>query len=161
MWKTEYNEGVRETLWRSSRRARLPRKKESSLSWFRCRAQRTKNKESSRRRPPPHSFEGVIFLKFIFLSDSFYKAYIQCSEIEQKRDRPYIQACVQMGGRLFAVPMRSHIKHKYVLWTDKENNCGLDFSKAVVLKRQEYIDDTRQPYVRPNEFESYEEKITL
>ena len=39
--------------------------------------------------------------------------------------------CVQIGGVLFAVPMRSHIKHKYALWADKENHCGVDFSKAV------------------------------
>lgn len=91
-------------------------------------------------------------MTFIFLSQAFYDAYAPCSEIEQKRDRPYIQTCVRLGGTVFAIPLRSNIKHKYVLWTDKDNSCGLDFTKTVVIERNYYIDRTRVPHIRPNEF---------
>lgn len=52
-----------------------------------------------------------------------------------------------------------HIKkeeelYEYVLWTDEENRCGLDFSKAIVLTKPKYIDRSRKPYIRPNEFNS-------
>lgn len=100
-------------------------------------------------------------MDFIFLSDSFYSAYNRCKEIEQKRDRPYIQVCIRINSHLFAVPLRSHIKHKYVLWTDEERGCGLDFSKAVVIKRSEFIDGERKPYIRPNEFEALRGKDHL
>ncbi len=92
-------------------------------------------------------------MKYIFLTQKFYDDYKNCPEIEQKIDRPYIQVCIKINDYLFAVPLRSHITHKYVLWSDKENSCGLDFSKAVLLlKPDEYIDFTRSPYIRPNEF---------
>lgn len=92
--------------------------------------------------------------KFIFLSENFYKAYSaeKYPEIERKPDRPYVEVCVVVDRVRFAVPLRSNIEHKYVLWTDRENHCGLDFSKAVVIEREEYIDTTRTPYIRDNEF---------
>lgn len=91
-------------------------------------------------------------MKFIFLSGQFYTAYAHCPEIERKTNRPYAMVPVKIGQWTFAVPLRSHIHHKYVLWTDEANHCGLDFSKAVVIEKPEYISD-RQPHIRPNEFE--------
>ena len=70
------------------------------------------------------------------------------------QDRPYIQVCVEIDGVQYAIPMRSHIKHKFVLWTDKNNGCGLDFSKVVVIESLKDIDDTKTPYIRDNEFAS-------
>ena len=94
-------------------------------------------------------------MKYIFLTEKFYDDYKSCSEIEQKRDRPYMQVCIEIDRHLFAVPLRSHITHEHVLWSDKKNGCGLDFSKAVViLKPDEYIDKVRKPYIRPNEFKN-------
>ena len=74
--------------------------------------------------------------KFVFLSKEFYARHKeqQHTEIEQKQDRPYIQVCVEIDGVQYAITMRSHIKHKFVLWTDKNNGCGLDFSKVVVIE---------------------------
>lgn len=100
-------------------------------------------------------------LKFIFLSEEFYSNYKGCKEIEQKTDRPYIMVCVQIGGVLFAVPMRSHIKHKYALWTDKENHCGVDFSKAVVIVKESYIEQGIVPHIRQAEFDSLRGKDML
>ena len=92
--------------------------------------------------------------KFIFLSADFYSAYPveRYPEIEQKAERPYIYVSTLINGVQFAVPLRSNINHKYVLWTDKVNRCGLDFSKAVVLAKSNYIDRSRIPHIRPNSF---------
>jgi len=90
-------------------------------------------------------------LKYIFLTNQFYIDYQHCTEIEQKVERPYVQVYININGVDFAVPFRSEINHPHVLWTDKENKCGLDFSKAVVIEHRDYIDTTLKPYIRPNE----------
>lgn len=91
-------------------------------------------------------------LKPVFLTDAFYRAYVNFPEIEQKETRPYICIQVIVDGVLWGIPLRSHIKHGYAIWTDKENGCGIDFTKAVVIENPEqYISPTR-PYIRPEEF---------
>lgn len=97
-------------------------------------------------------------MNFIFLSASFYRDYSCCKEIAEKSNRPYIQVCVKINGVWFAVPMRSHIKHPYALLTDTENHCGIDFTKAVVIEKPEYIDTTRKPQIRQNEFNALKGK---
>ena len=49
--------------------------------------------------------------------------------------------------------MRLDIHHPHVLWTDKENNCGVYFSRAVVIKEEDYIESVQEPHLRQNEFE--------
>lgn len=100
-------------------------------------------------------------MDFIFLSQQFYDDYKNCPEIEQKANRPYMRVCISMNGVRYAVPFRSNINHKYVLWTDKENKCGLDFSKSVVLTKRSYIDSTATPHIRPNEFDALRGKEYL
>ena len=91
-------------------------------------------------------------LKTVFLTKAFYTAYANCREIEQKETRPYIRIQVMVNGVLWGIPLRSHISHDHVLWTDKENGCGIDFTKAVVItKPTKYISGT-QPHIRPDEF---------
>ena len=91
-------------------------------------------------------------LNAVFLTEEFYRAYEKCAEIEQKKTRPYIMVEVFVDGVLWGVPLRSHITHEYVIWTDKENGCGIDFTKAVVIEKpDEYISDNA-PHIRPNEF---------
>lgn len=99
-------------------------------------------------------------MQFITLSQAFYDDYKDCSEIEQKNNRPYIRTVIKCNGYYFAVPLRSHIKHKYVLWTDEENRCGLDFSKSVVILKNKYIGDVK-PIIRQNEFDSLKGKEHL
>lgn len=97
--------------------------------------------------------------EFTFLSDKFYQDFAGCSEIEQKKNRPYIQVEVVIDGVLFGVPLRSNIRHPHVLWTDKKNLCGIDFSKAVVISdRKNYIDMSTKPYIRPSEFRALKGK---
>lgn len=94
--------------------------------------------------------------RFIFLSEKFYNTYPAAlyPEMEQKKNRPYIQVCIEIDGVQFAIPLRSDIHHPHVLWTDKANHCGVDFSKAVVIMDSSFIDSDAEPYVRQNEFDA-------
>ena len=97
-------------------------------------------------------------MQFIFLSKDFYNDFKGFTEIEQKPTRPYIQIVIKVNGTLFAIPMRSNINHKNAFFTDKKNKCGVDFSKAVVITDNKYIDLSRSPYIRPNEFKALQGK---
>ena len=90
------------------------------------------------------------------MSDYFYEVFPHdiYPEIEQKKQRPYIQVVTLINDVRFAIPLRSNINHPHVLWTDKKNKCGLDFSKAVVIVEDKYIDLSKKPYIRVNEFNS-------
>ena len=92
--------------------------------------------------------------RFVFLSKKFYNTYptSQYPEMEQKQNRPYIQVYVEIDGVQYAIPLRSDIYHPHVFWTDKENHCGVDFSKAVVVTDESYIDFSTEPHLRQNEF---------
>lgn len=100
-------------------------------------------------------------MTFIFLSKAFFDDYSNCPEIEQKSDRPYVQVIVRIGSVTYAVPMRSHIKHAHVLWTDREQGCGLDFSKTVILSKMSYICQDVAPHIRQNEFDALRGKEQL
>ena len=96
-------------------------------------------------------------MRFAFLSDKFYEDYPanRYPEIEQKRNRPYVVVFITIGERIFAIPMRSHIRHPHAYLTDKVNQCGVDYTKAVVIiDEQKYIDSVKQPHIRPNEFDA-------
>ncbi len=94
--------------------------------------------------------------RFVFLSKKFYNTYPTSlyPEMEQKQNRPYIQVCVEIDGVQYAIPLRSDIHHPHVFWTDKENHCGVDFSKAVVITDESYIDFFTEPHLRQNEFDA-------
>ena len=94
--------------------------------------------------------------RFVFLSSEFYNDYPsgEYPEIEHKRMRPYIQILITINNIRFAIPLRSNINHPFVLWTDKANKCGVDFSKAVVITDTKYIDTTKTPHIRQNEFDA-------
>ncbi|MBR5000488.1 MAG: hypothetical protein IKT25_00660 [Firmicutes bacterium] len=94
-------------------------------------------------------------MKFTFLSKEFYEEHRMHTEIEQKEDRPYVQVIVEINNTLFAIPMRSNINHKHAFFTDKENKCGLDYSKSVVILDERHeLDHVRKPYIREIEFKA-------
>ena len=98
-------------------------------------------------------------LEFSFLTKAFYEDYRDCPEIERKETRPYIRITVDVDGVLFGIPLRSNINHPHVLWTNKKNHCGVDFSKAVVIVNPEkYINTKVSPYIRPEEFKELKGK---
>jgi protein AbiQ len=98
--------------------------------------------------------------RFVFLSEQFHNHFpLSCyPELEAKETRPFIQVCVEIEGVRFAIPLRSNINHPFAFWTDKANRCGVDFSKAVVIEKDGYIDTTVRPYIRPNEFKALKGK---
>lgn len=91
-------------------------------------------------------------LKPVFLTQDFYNDYAHCSEIEKKDTRPYIRIQIQIDGVLWAIPLRSNIGHEHVIWTDKENGCGIDFSKAVVINKPDEYISSKKVFMRQNEF---------
>ena len=93
-------------------------------------------------------------MRYIFLSEKFYDDYSNCLEIEHKRFRPYIMLILQIDNLTFALPMRSHIKHKYAYITDAENNCGVDYSKAVIINDEEKYIAKIKPNIRENEYKA-------
>lgn len=84
-------------------------------------------------------------LKYRFLSAEFYRDYADCSELEHKVNRPYAVALVHYNNYDFAIPFRSHIRHKYAFFTTKDKDKGLDYTKAVPILKAEYIDNIRVP----------------
>ena len=90
-------------------------------------------------------------MNFFLLENNFYKDYSNCSEILKKTNRPYAIFLIKLNNLTFAVPVRSHITHKYSIKTI--GNKGLDFSKAVVINdRQKYI-SKKYAYIDNREYQ--------
>lgn len=92
---------------------------------------------------PPAQVGGVLFwkgsrpMRLITLSDFFFDSYSGCTEILQKRSRPYACLEVLIDGVPFAVPFRHHISHSWAYIT--YDRCGLDYTKAVVLADDRFV----------------------
>ena len=91
-------------------------------------------------------------MDFYFLSDSFYEDYKDCREILLKDNRPYTQVVLEVSNILFAIPLRTHIPHINAYFTDKIKKCGLDFSKAVIIQKDEYINRENKAKVNKEEY---------
>lgn len=97
---------------------------------------------------------AMMAYQFLFLTSDFYADYANCTEIEQKPDRPHVRVLIRAKNLDFAIPMRSHIRHPHAFLTDKINACGLDYTKAVVItKPARYIDSITCPHIRQQEFD--------
>lgn len=79
-------------------------------------------------------------MNLVLLSPAFYSAYAGCPEILTKPARPYVCLAVTIDGVRFAIPIRHHIPHQWAFFTIDRR--GLDYTKAVVLSRPEYIGST-------------------
>lgn len=136
--------------------------KQKKDHWFDLLVEREQGKIKKarhKRKCPPFEghfdYEVTMAHQFVFLTSQFYEDYRQCSEIEQKPDRPHLRMVLEINGTTFAIPFRSNISHPHALLTDEENKCGLDFSKAVVITdTARYIDSSRFPHIRQNEFDA-------
>ena len=87
------------------------------------------------------------------LSDEFYDAYPPDSypEIESKRNRPHVMVLVQSDtGSWFAVPLRSNTRHRFCFKT--VGNGGLDYTKAIPLLDDSFVDMDRKAMVRQSDW---------
>ena len=84
-------------------------------------------------------------MEFHRLSNAFYGQFSNCGEILTKENRPYYVILLEIDGITYAIPLRSHISHRYCFIADNAagKNSGLDYSKAVVITDIiKYIDPT-------------------
>lgn len=93
-------------------------------------------------------------MKYTFLTEKFYKDYPHENypQMEIKEDRPYAHVTVELYNQLFCIPLRSHIDHPHAFFTNKRERCGVDYSKAIVILDNEYIDNKRKVFLRDNEY---------
>lgn len=93
-------------------------------------------------------------MKYTFLTQKFYNDYPhdKYPQMELKNDRPYAHIEIEAYNLLFCLPLRSHIDHPHAFFTNRRNKCGVDYSKAVVITDNEYIDETTRVFLRPDEY---------
>ena len=90
---------------------------------------------------------------FRYLTKDFFIDYADCPQILQKKNRPYAHILITLDDCLnFALPIRHGIKHKYAFFTDESKTCGLDYSKAVLITKNKYIDMTRHAIINGKEY---------
>lgn len=65
---------------------------------------------------------------------------------EQRETRPYIILIIEIENNKFAIPIRTNLhKTKDCYESNPNSNSGLDYTKVVVITREDYIDTTRYP----------------
>ena len=86
-----------------------------------------------------------------YLSTEFYNKYnaSEYPEIEHKAQRPYIVLLVKVDDNTFALPLRTNIKHSSCYkfqYSSRptESITGIDFSKAVIVNEEKYIDGSAE-----------------
>lgn len=94
------------------------------------------------------------------LSPQFYMDYPnnQYPEIAVKKGRPYSCLLVEYMDDLFiCIPFRSHVRHKYAYHfknsaRSKHSQSGLDYTKAVFIKNNDYLDTMTPAVVDQDEY---------
>ena len=89
-----------------------------------------------------------------YLSSVFYQKYKNCTEILRKGEtRPYIILLIEIEKNKFAIPIRTNLhKTKDCYESNPQTNSGLDYTKAVVISRDDYIDLTKYPEIEHKEY---------
>ena len=115
------------------------------------------NKKKLDAMSPPFSggffYNGSDAVKLILLSEKFYMDFAECKEILSKDSRPYILVVVEICGKTFAIPFRSHINHENAYITSSTQNKGIDYSKSVVINDPLYIRTDKKPQIDDDEFD--------
>lgn len=94
------------------------------------------------------------------LSSKFYIDYPYATypEIAVKKGRPY--SCLLLDyidGLFICIPFRSHVRHKYAYHfknsvRSKQSQSGLDYTKIILIKNNDYINDTTLAIVDLDEY---------
>ena len=73
------------------------------------------------------------------------------------KERGYGIAVLSHNALRFGIPLRSHIRHNFCFYTTRDKTKGLDYSKSVLLHKDEYISDN--PFMIPSdEYKAIKEK---
>jgi protein AbiQ len=93
-------------------------------------------------------------MEFHRLTSAFYTQFGHYAEILTKEDRPYYVLVLKTGGVTYAIPLRSHITHRWCFIADNTGGqkSGLDYSKAVVIADTALYIDPAPVTIRRNEF---------
>ncbi len=94
------------------------------------------------------------------LSSQFYTDYPsdQYPEIVVKKGRPYSCLLVEYMDDLFiCIPFRSHVCHKYAYHfknsvRSRQGQSGLDYTKSILIKNNDYLDTTIPAVVDQDEY---------
>lgn len=91
------------------------------------------------------------------LSADFFKDYnsIDFPEIENKHNRPYMVLVIKIENNIFALPLRTNIRHNYGYKfknSDREtaSSTGIDYTKAIIINDQKYIGE--QTFINSSEY---------
>lgn len=89
-----------------------------------------------------------------YLSAVFYQKYKGCTEILSKGEiGPYIIILIEVEKYKFAIPIRTNLhKTKDCYESNPQTNSGLDYTKAVVISHDDYIDSTKYPEIEHKEY---------
>lgn len=93
-------------------------------------------------------------MDYVFLSQDFFNDYPNNNypQIECKQNRPYIHVIFTISNITVCLPLRSNIVHPHAYFTDRKNKCGVDYSKAIIIINQKYINKNINIRIRSNEF---------
>ncbi len=93
-------------------------------------------------------------LKFVFLSNDFYKDYDKNTyeEILRKNSRPYIMFIIKIDNIDYAVPFRTNVNHKFAYFTNPPKKCGIDYKKAIVVTKANYLDVSKNILINQKEY---------
>jgi len=102
-------------------------------------------------------------MEFHRLSAAFYEQFGRCEEILTKEDRPYYVLLLELDDLTYAIPLRSHITHPYCFIADYSSgqNCGLDYSKAVIIIDSDKFIDPAPITIRQHEYNVYKQREYL
>ena len=121
--------------------------------WMILLVERKELKQKKAQWIVPSAHAGGIFIgadmQLKILSEKFYARYAHCNEILKKENRPYACLTIELGGLLFAVPFRHHIRHQYAFHTIGE--AGLDYTKSVIITDALFLSDDK-PSIESREF---------
>ena len=94
------------------------------------------------------------------LSSQFYADYsVECyPEIVVKKGRPYSCLLIEYVDDMFiCIPFRSNVRHKYAYHfkgsvRSRQGKSGLDYTKAVLIKNNDYLDTDTPAVVDQDEY---------
>lgn len=80
-------------------------------------------------------------MKVIYIKENVYNTS-EYKEILYKSNRPYLMLLIKIDNTQWTIPFRSNIKHNNKLILPNNKNGGLDYSKSIVLKNNDFISET-------------------